>query len=185
MDTLAYHGTTAELGKQIEAEGLLRPRGDDPGNWSGGLEGGNPSNPDWVYVCLDKDTALGYMKEIARRNRAQSGAVVIVQPDFSAAHPDEDLIFERMFNEPPSPMNDKLWEILGSAMAVDWQELRDYATSGEAEIPDSELSSNMILVAERVKDVLSSEEMHALFRNAATLAFDRPLPVVSVEYFNV
>jgi len=178
-----YHGTTAKKGKMIERDGELKPG--QSGNWASGPLGGNPSNPDLVYVTRDKDTAIGYMHEIMLRAKVDSGALVTVEvSDYRHFVPDEDVIEELLFAE--GPLSDKIWNVYLSMLAKESPELPrptrdamiDYLSNGS--MNDDTYAEIMKDIAEALRPHLTPADVAVLARN--TMAFSVPLRVVNVEY---
>jgi len=182
---LAYHGTTAEVGRAIEQDGFLRSRGAKSGNWETGPFGGNPGNPDWVYVIKDREMALGYMKEVCRSAGVDQGALVTVQVDTAEAYPDEDEIFDWLYNLSPSPLVDKLWRLYAEYMeSPSVEALKKYLDEEEPYATnDAELAYDMVALSEKLMGSITEAELQELRGQQNSMAFDKPIPVVSVEYF--
>lgn len=192
---LAYHGTTAESGRAIEQEGVLRPRGEDPSNWGGSsFLPHMPSNPDWAYVSTDKTSAEVYMRDILQRSGdpEQGGAIVTVEIDPGSAHPDEDTIAAFMFWDKSmmpervhslmAPLSEALWTIYAEMEGEPerWDEFREYSIGA---ISDDEMMAISKMIAEVARTRLPPEQFNAMMQLNSYMAFDNPLPVVSVEYF--
>jgi hypothetical protein len=90
LPTVVYHGATAKKGKLIEKQRMLVPRRNAYGNWSAGPFGGNPSNPDLVYCCFDKTTAVDYAKELCEKDGTIDAAVIYATPNYKTIVLDED-----------------------------------------------------------------------------------------------
>ena len=181
-----YHGTTAEAARGIHADGFLRPRGLTEGNWAYGLFGGNPSNPDLVYVANNVKTAIEYAKQICGGQKTSKAAVVSAIPDWKSAVPDEDVVFNLLNNKGTGILTEKVWEAYAYAFGFagtqeakqDWENQSD-----KAEISDSGLAERMKETALRLQRVLSENDLESLTRDVGTVAFSKPLRVVDVMYF--
>jgi len=186
-----FHGTTAKDGQAIQVAGFLRSRGTAVGNWSSGLFGGNPSNPNLVYACTDRKTAIGYAEQICLKARTKNAALVTLLPDWKFAVPDEDVVFEIINSQAPvsSSLANKIWTA--------YAQQQEFESASEAynfwhnppeemdEVSDSDLAGRMKDLAEKLPQILSSTEMISLTANMMTVAFSKPLQVVNVEYFKI
>jgi len=181
LPDVGYHGTTVERAMAIMSDGLLRPRQAEGGNWSGGMFGGNPSNPDMVYVCLDPADAASYAREVGRIGGTGDVAVVSVLLDWNRAFLDEDVVFEALQSD-GGPAADKLWAIYArqNGMTVDEAKVDWKNDSPDVEpMSDSELASRMKSVALEANDVLSPDELAAMMGVVA--AFRGPLRATGME----
>jgi hypothetical protein len=184
--SIVYHGTTAEAGRKIEKNGVISSRGDNPGNWGGGMFGGNPSNPNLVYAAIDKAAAISYMKQVCRKAHAKEGALVTAKMDWKYAVPDEDAVFEWM-NDGLGGVARKLWEIYRDILEQDFPfdgslgEFRDAQMDYWAEtLSDAEVAEDMKTISESAVKKLSPSELDSLF--GGTVASKKSLRVLKVEF---
>jgi hypothetical protein len=178
MSKYVWHGTSEKIGREIEKVGVLKPRASfqGAGNWSGGgFFGGNPSNPNLVYITPEKTIGINYMKDVARKH-SDNGALITAVMDWDSAVLDEDFVFEEMQGESNSP----LWKVFAKYLGEDIDGAKERMGWYES---DSELAYDMKEVAEMAPKVLSAQDMKNLFEQSATVASNRPLKVVKVEYF--
>jgi hypothetical protein len=186
-----FHGTTAAAGRQVEQQRILRPRGRTAGNWSGGWFGGNPSNPDYVYCGLTRDTALYYAKEICRMSNTKDGAIVIANPNWKMAVIDEDTVHELLSNSTPQS-NMKIWQAAANYLQDQFGEpstpeeaYEGFQMMADTDISDSGYAEHMKAVADRYTKLLSPIELATLLHSHNVVAFEGELPVVNVEFITV
>ncbi len=185
-----FHGTTAQAGQLIKAKGLLQPRGKAAGNWNHGFEGGNPSNPNLVYVCNNVDTAISYAKEICQSAKLTDASLVTLKPDWKHAIPDEDIVFDIVNSQAPTTnaLARKLWTAYGQMSGLSAEEAHEYWHNPSEEqegLSDSQLAENMKDLAGSLPTILTPAEMNYLTAQTATVAFTVPLPVIGVQFFKI
>lgn len=180
---IAWHGTSASIGQEIEDDGILQPRQSQTGNWDSGMFGGEPSNPDLVYVALERDMAEDYMKDIARKNN-DDGALITVEINWDEAVPDEDAVFETLNNESNSSIWQAYKEVWDADSIDEAQQIFNHRI-GNPEISDSSQAEDMKNTAEMMTKVLSESELQDFFDNSLVVAFSEPLKVKEVEYYKI
>jgi len=184
LPSVVYHGTTAERGREIKNKGFLTPRGIEPGNWGGGLSGGNPSNPDLVYCVIHKDTAVDYAKDIARKHKTNEASIIALKPDYGYVIPDEDSIND-ILNRTTPLSNPKIWQAYASVLGVDVKQAHDIYNDDTSDVSDSQFAENMKDTALELSKILSIPELTHLIMNQNVMAFSVPLRVIRVALFAV
>jgi hypothetical protein len=186
-----YHGTTAEAGRKIQAEGWLKPRGSAPSSYETGTFGGMPSNPKFCYVTKDREMALHVMKDVCLKKGTKAGALVTVRSEGTAGL-DEDDAYEMMYNilqrggYSLSPWENAVLKLYARqhSMRLDaalqhFDALNQDVANGDS--PAESMAEEMKVLAEGIMEKLP-EWLPIILNFTSCRVFSNPLPVVKVEF---
>lgn len=168
QEAVGYHGTSADKAQRIQSDGFLTARGEDIGNWGRGPFGGNPSNPDLVYVALDQSVARQYARDVG----GGSGVVLRVEFDWSSAVLDEDFVFDTMMAGGPTAKI--FWSIFAKQQETTEEEAREIIDY----MSDSDLAFSMQGVAAEASRQIN---LQGLVGQMTTVGVRGPVRVVGVE----